>query len=1260
MSDTERRNMQLWDWRQYFIRSTLLMGQRDYEAGKLIEFEIGEDDCSAWGTTAGGFCPQVKRIPVSYDDYLHYPRWDTLTGGVSHFSNYYFCTCSQGSMGTRCRHLANLMLKWEAVHGPFVLFESEEDRIARLQRERREAEKARKQKITRSVVDCFDAVSITRAQFHFNPDVIIQNSDFSTDQYELEESKRLLRENPDAVPSINIGFDQKDEQNLRGTLTLEQQTAVIQCDHSIIQDASCNCGRTRMPTYWYNGSSGRACAHVLALWSRMRDFIVKKNPGDSTDAQADRLLRLIANGTPREESAQPAPSRSTKRKNVALQPRLMQDRSDPADIKLGFDIGYVGSRLYGVKGLESLVKAVAEEETFKLTTKASVNFAEEAFNDDALPWYQLILGRVRRVERLNERLRQSYYGRRISAGEGIPMEDSDLDHVYDMTKGGEILYQYGTRNDTCPVPVGRAKPRAEITVDPVNKGSKLTGVKVSGAMPRLLQGTQRQYILDRTCFGQVDPAEMAVLEPFRAIADAEGHFSCVIGEKKFAEFYYRVLPKLQDAGQIVLTDHVGNKLENLVPPEPEFTFYIDLTDVITCLTEVRYAGQTELPPDAKRDVDQENRVAAAVAEFFPVQGKEPRVRWAVNDDDTLVEILTDGVQALSVYGEVKGSDAFRRVHMRPMPAPKVSLRVEGGLLDLSIQTKDYTSDELLDLLSSYRLKKRWHRLKNGDFVDLTDPAAFDELIDTVESMDVSPEQLIREGAQVPKYRALYVDKLLEAHNDLAAARDREFKALIRSFQTIRDSDFEVSQGLTDVLRPYQVYGFRWLSTLGQSGFGGILADEMGLGKTLQLLAFIESQREAGETRPSLVVCPASLVYNWREECKKFTPALTVETLDGTLPYRKKLLAGMSEDGHALLYITSYDLLKRDIEQYDGLTFGTIALDEAQYVKNQRTAVSKAVRVLKAEHRFALTGTPIENRLAELWSIFDFLMPGFLYSSQEFASRFETPIMKQKDPAATERLAKMTEPFILRRKKADVLKDLPEKLEETRASAMEPDQRRVYDAEVVRMKELLAASDDSGADKMRILAEITRLRQLCCDPSLVFENYEGSSAKRVACLELIQNAIDAGHRMLVFSQFTSMLALLADDLKKAGISFFTITGSTPKQERLRLVNEYNAGDTPVFLISLKAGGTGLNLTGADVVIHYDPWWNLAVQNQATDRAHRIGQTRQVTVIRLIAAETIEEKIVQLQEAKRELAETIMSGEGGSLMSFTRDELLALLG
>ena len=269
-------------------------------------------------------------------------------------------------------------------------------------------------------------------------------------------------------------------------------------------------------------------------------------------------------------------------------------------------------------------------------------------------------------------------------------------------------------------------------------------------------------------------------------------------------------------------------------------------------------------------------------------------------------------------------------------------------------------------------------------------------------------------------------------------------------------------------------------------------------------------------------------------------------------------------------------------------------------------------------------------------------------------------MKKKDPAATARLSRMTEPFILRRKKTDVLKDLPEKLEEVHTSLMEDDQRKLYDAHVVHMKEILSSSGNSGEDKMRVLAEITRLRQLCCDPSLLFEDYKGSSTKRAACLELIQNAIDGGHRMLVFSQFTSMLSLLAEDLKQAKIPFYTITGSTPKQERIRLVGEFNSReDVPVFLISLKAGGTGLNLIGADVVIHYDPWWNLAVQNQATDRAHRIGQTHQVTVIKLITAKTIEEKIMELQKAKRDLAGAIMDGQSNSLMSMTKEELLALL-
>ena len=318
-----------------------------------------------------------------------------------------------------------------------------------------------------------------------------------------------------------------------------------------------------------------------------------------------------------------------------------------------------------------------------------------------------------------------------------------------------------------------------------------------------------------------------------------------------------------------------------------------------------------------------------------------------------------------------------------------------------------------------------------------------------------------------------------------------------------------------------------------------------------------------------------------------------------------------------------------------------------------------MKLIHADHRFALTGTPIENRLSELWSIFDFLMPGFLYKSEDFVRRFEIPVSRDQDEEMTGRLKKMVSPFILRRLKGDVLKDLPPKLEEVRYARFEGEQQKLYDAQVVHMQQMIHASGNTGEDKIRILAELTRIRQICCDPSLLFENYQGESAKRAACMDLVQSAIDGGHRMLIFSQFTSMLALLEEDLKLAGIVYFKITGVTPKETRVSLVNQFNEGETPVFLVSLKAGGTGLNLTGADVVIHYDPWWNLAAQNQATDRAHRIGQTRQVTVYKMIARDTIEEKILELQEMKQDLADAILEGRGESLMSLSNEELLALL-
>ncbi len=352
-------------------------------------------------------------------------------------------------------------------------------------------------------------------------------------------------------------------------------------------------------------------------------------------------------------------------------------------------------------------------------------------------------------------------------------------------------------------------------------------------------------------------------------------------------------------------------------------------------------------------------------------------------------------------------------------------------------------------------------------------------------------------------------------------------------------------------------------------------------------------------------------------------------------------------------------MKRDIALYEGAAFNIEIIDEAQFIKNHNTAAAKSVRAIKSKHRLALTGTPIENRLSELWSIFEYLMPGFMYSQEQFRKFIANPIEKYKDQEAAAMLKRLTGPFILRRIKSDVLKDLPDKIEEIRVTPLSGDQLKLYIAEVAKTQGMLKREKDISDKKIEILAELMKIREICCDPSLVYKDYKGESAKREATLDLIKSAIDGGHKILLFSQFTSMLALLEEDLKEEGISYYKITGDTGKAKRLELVEAFNNGDVPLFLISLKAGGTGLNLTAADIVIHYDPWWNVAVQNQATDRAHRIEQTKRVTVYKMIAENTIEERIVKMQENKKDLANAIISTENMSLSSLTKEDLMELL-
>lgn len=564
---------------------------------------------------------------------------------------------------------------------------------------------------------------------------------------------------------------------------------------------------------------------------------------------------------------------------------------------------------------------------------------------------------------------------------------------------------------------------------------------------------------------------------------------------------------------------------------------------------------------------------------------------------------------------------------------------------------------------------------------------------------MSADELLDGGAELPTYQAFYLDR---EYGD--AVRDRAFEDYLRCLDGPGEP-VAAPASLAGTLRPYQVEGFRWLARLASLGFGGILADEMGLGKTLQMIALVKSLRDSGQLGgPVLVACPASLVFNWADEFARFAPDVPVCALEGSRAHREVLLfratqgidegrvlgcgddagedartageriAGASSADVPCVIVASYDRVRIDGAQLARVEWGLVVLDEAQYIKNHATKTTRAVKRLRAPLRFALTGTPVENRLSELWSIFDFLMPGFLGSYERFRERYELGIIGEDEEAAA-RLRALIEPFVLRRRKADVLTDLPAKFEGIRYVPLSREQRRLYDGAEQRLREDLNVQKRQNASRanrrghipdaeksaVEVLAELTRLRQIALDPSLVFENYKGGAEKLGAIMELVDEAMEAGRKVLVFSQFTSYLDVVAAELDRRGIAHFAITGATPKRERVRLVSQFNDDETPVFLVSLKAGGTGLNLTGASVVVHADPWWNAAATDQATDRAHRIGQNREVDVYKVVARGTIEERIVALQEAKRDLADSVIAATNGeALAGLTRERLAELLG
>lgn len=1018
------------------------------------------------------------------------------------------------------------------------------------------------------------------------------------------------------------------------------------------------------------------CCHCVAI---LLKYISRRHIQTSFPAKKqNRIGQTLIESYIHQSSGSHYPAEASETKVlIELEPILHKQYH-----KLSVDFKIGTGKKYVIKDLLEFARLIRQGELFQYGKNLKFFHEPEAFTSESRSMLAFIMQRIEEYEYHFHCVQDSTYRfQTMKALRYLPLSPTAVDMFLNMMIGHTL--QFDLDDHIRPIYVTDGDP--ELTLELKAEDSDTYHLTIEDCL--ILSGARTFWILKDKILYRCSEAFKKDMQPYLTELNRQKVREITLSEKQLRPFYGSVLKHLE-AHTDFHTE--GVDLTDYEPPEAHFSIYLDnpAENIISCTAYARYGEETfslATPiscEDGFRDAAMENRILTAIQTYFQpaaVSGNEDSpvadADFIISHDDQAAFLfLEQGLPHFYELAEVFISSNMKRIRILSAPRTAVGVSVSNGLLEIDIHSDSLPYEELAGILNSYRRRQKYYKLKSGEFLKLENNS-LSVLSELADGLRLS-EQAIRGGRiSVPLYRASYIDAVLTSHNsDIQSHRDRYFKSLIRDMKSVADSDYEVPDAMKPILRDYQKTGYRWLCTIAQLGFGGILADDMGLGKTLQIITLLEHARLEAISKTvdltdtashtacpppvSLIVCPSSLVYNWDSEIEHFAPNLKTLLITGTAQERQELLTHYADYD---VLITSYDMLKRDIASYDNLHFHYQIIDEAQYIKNHRTQAARSVCSIHSVTRFALTGTPIENRLSELWSIFEYLMPGFLYPYAYFRSELEQPIVENKDQIAATRLQQLVRPFIMRRLKTDVLKELPDKLEHAVYAQMTDEQNKLYTANTLKLQKDLEQQSDSmfKTSKIQILAELTKLRQLCCDPSLIYQNYHGGSAKLDTCIQLIENAMAGGHKILLFSQFTSMLDVIERRLKAERILYYRLDGSTKSEQRTRLVNAFNENKIPVFLISLKAGGTGLNLTGADIVIHYDPWWNAAAQNQATDRAHRIGQTHTVTVYKLIARHTIEEKILELQENKKTLSDQILSEKGVTASQLTKEELLKLL-
>ncbi|MDV2685967.1 DEAD/DEAH box helicase [Alkalihalophilus lindianensis] len=908
-------------------------------------------------------------------------------------------------------------------------------------------------------------------------------------------------------------------------------------------------------------------------------------------------------------------------------------------IQLGMKVGE--NRLYVVKDLYAFLKAVKESRPYAFTNKFAFQPEEHVFKEEDEVVFDLIF----RLLAVEEHHTRNTYGHKSTKRHLL------IPAVY-MHQFLDVLAPQATVLHVDSL----TEYKEKLNVSTFEKTDKLFTFTLEQVedmvelqahlLPRVLFIDEEfKCVLKEDTIYKLTEEQAKTLEILSKEYEPDEPLDFIPNEQ-LESFCSEVLPVLSHYGTVEMEERLKEKIDQ----KPlQASLKIDYEDEELFIdVSFRYGQEVRNPFTTNetetnqtiivRDVEKEQTILHVLDQFpFEVEGQ----KLVLSRIDTIVEFLYEHLPQLKPYADIFLTRDAKKLLFQPAATPSVTVDVESesNWLDVTFSIDGISDEEIIDVLRALYNKKKYHRLSNGAYIHLEEEQ-YTTVSKAVQSLGTSAKDL-NKSMNVPLHKAFSLDE-----SQAGLKLSKKIHRLIQDVQSPEFSEWTIPTRLQADLRSYQETGYRWLRTLAKSGLGGILADDMGLGKTLQTITHLQAEKEANTNGKSLIIAPASVIYNWEKEIKRFAPELDVVVIAGVKSERDQARAHLKAD----VWITSYPLMQRDFKAYEEITFESLVLDEAQAIKNEQAKTTKAVRAIKASSRFALSGTPVENRLDELYTLMQTILPGLFGTKKQFRDR------------SNEEIAKRIRPFILRRLKKEVLKELPEKMESVQYTDLLPEQKKYYLAQVKQLKsdvDNAISTDQFQKKRIEILAGLTKLRQLCCHPRLVVEDDQVESGKLQRLLEYVEEGMEAGQRIVIFSQFTSMLSIIRTEFNERGWEFFYLDGQTPAQERLKLADQFNQGENSLFLVSLKAGGTGLNLTGGDTVILYDTWWNPAIEEQAADRVYRFGQTKNVQVIKLIANGTIEEKILALHEKKKALVDAVIQPGEQQISSLSAAEIKELL-